>query len=141
MAVNVYLNFKGNCLEAVNFYANAFGVEKQKILKFGDVPPNPKTQLSEDTKDLVMHTFLNINGSKIMMSDVPEGRPITVGNNISLIVNIQDVDEIKKIFNKLKVGGKVHMEPQQTFFSKCYSYLIDKYGIGWQISCESESEY
>lgn len=136
MAINVYLNFRGNCREAVDFYAEVFGVEKQKIMTFGDVPSNPEMPGFEDTKNLVMHTFLDIKGSKIMFSDVPQGMPFTLGNNISLVINSKNTDEIKEIFNKLKVGGTVQMELQETFWSKCYGFLIDKFGIGWQLSYE-----
>jgi PhnB protein len=105
-------------------------------MTFGDVPSNPEMPDSEDTKNLVMHTFLDIKGSKIMFSDVPQGMPFALGNNISLIINSKSTDEIKEIFSKLKVGGTVQMELQETFWSKCYGYLTDKFGIGWQISYE-----
>lgn len=40
MAVNAYLNFNGNCREAVEFYAEVFETEKPQIMSFGDSPPN-----------------------------------------------------------------------------------------------------
>ena len=137
MAINVYLNFKGNCREAVEFYADAFGAEKQKIMTFGDAPSNPEFPVSEAAKNLVMHTFLNIKGSMVMFSDVPDGMPFTAGNNISLVISSKDVDEVKAMFNKLKVGGTIHMDLQETFWSKCYGFVTDKFGIGWQLSHES----
>lgn len=136
MPVNIYLNFKGNCHEAVDFYADVFGAEKQKIMTFGDLPSSPEFPTSEETKSMVMHTFLNIKGSMVMFSDVPEGMPFSTGNNISLVVSSNDIDEVKSIFNQLKVGGTISMELQETFWSKCYGFVTDKFGIGWQISLE-----
>jgi PhnB protein len=137
MAVQVYINFKGNCREAVEYYSQVFGTEKPKFMLFGDTPPDPGFPLSEETKNLVMHTFLNIKGSAIMFSDVPPGMPFVSGNNISLILGSNDKDEIKSIFDKLKEGGTVAMDLQETFWSKYYGFVIDKFGIGWQLNFDT----
>ena len=44
------------------------------------------------------------------------------------MVGLETADHVRAAFDKLKVGGKVIMEVQETFFSKCYAYLIDKFG-------------
>jgi PhnB protein len=137
MAVDVYINFKGNCRAAVEFYAEVFGTEKPRIMTFGDAPPNPEFALAEETKNLVMHALLNIKGSNIMFSDTPADMPFIAGNNISLIIGSKDMDEIKSLFNKLKEGGTVLMELQETFWSKSYGYLTDKFGIQWQLSYDN----
>ncbi len=134
MAVDVYINFNGNCREAVEFYAQVFGLEKQQFMLFGDAPPDPNFQLSEEAQKLVMHTYLPIKGTTVMFSDVPPGMPFVAGNNISLVISSKDMDEVKSLFNKMKEGGNVHMELQETFWSKCYGYLTDKFGISWQFS-------
>jgi len=137
MAVDVYLNFNGNCREAVEFYAEVFETGAPNIMTFGDQPPNPDFALPESAKDLVMHSRLDIMGSTIMFSDVFPGMPFVEGNNISLVVTSKEEEHIRSLFNKLKEGGKVGMELQQTFWSKCYGMLTDKFGINWQISHES----
>ena len=139
MTVNVYFNFNGNCREAAEFYAKAFGTEKPQIMTFGEAPPNPEYPLPEEAKNLVMHTRLNISGSNVMFSDVFPGSPFIAGNNITLAVVSKDVDEIKSYFAKLKEGGTVGMELQETFWSKCYGTLKDKFGIDWQFSHEDDN--
>lgn len=138
MAVDVYLYFNGNCREAVEYYAQVFETEKPQIMAYGDNPPNPEYSLPEEAKNLVMHSRLNINGSNVMFSDVFPGSPFTVGNNIGLAYVSKDIDQIKQLFNKLKDGGSVKMELQETFWSKCYGNLTDKFGIEWQLSHENE---
>jgi PhnB protein len=137
MAVDVYINFNGNCREAVEFYAQVFGTEKPQIMTFGETPPNPEFALPEEAKNLVMHTRLNIMGSTVMFSDVFPGMPFVAGNNISLAIGSKNVDEIKSLFHKLIEGGKVGMELQETFWSKCYGSLKDKFGIEWQFNYDS----
>ena len=138
MAVNIYINFNGNCREAVDFYVQVFGTEKPKILTFGDAPPSPDFPLPEEAKKLIIHTQLNISGSVVMFSDTFPGMPFTAGNNISLTITSKSMDEIKSIFSKLKDGGTVDMDLQQTFWSKCYGSVTDKFGIPWQLSFENE---
>lgn len=138
MAIEVYLNFNGNCREAVEYYTEVFGCEKPQIMTFGEAPRDPNHQLPEEAKHLVMHTFLMISGSKVMFSDVFPGMPFTQGNNISLTVITNDENEVKTWFNKMKAdGAKVNMELQETFWSKCYGNLTDRFGIDWQFSYDS----
>lgn len=137
MAVDIYFNFNGNCREAVEFYAGVFETDKPKIMTYGDAPANPNYTPPEEAKNLVLHTQININGSNIMFSDVFPGSPYVVGNNINVVIVRQNIDEIKSIFNKLKEGGTVNMDLQETFWSKCYGTLTDKFGIGWQFNLDS----
>lgn len=138
MAVDVYLNFNGNCREAVEFYASVFGTEKPQIMAYGDVPPDPNYSMPEEAKNLVMHTRLNISGSNVMFSDTFPGMPFIPGNNISLTINSSDINEVKSSFNKLKEEGTVDMELQETFWSKCYGSLTDKFGIPWLFNYNEE---
>jgi len=137
MSVDVYINFNGNCREAVEFYAKVFGTETPKMMTFGETPPHPDYPLPEEAKQLIMHTRLNILGSNVMFSDVFPGMPFVAGNNISLSVVSKDMDEVKSLFHKLKEGGKVGMELQETFWSKCYGSATDKFGIEWQFNYDN----
>lgn len=138
MAVEVYINFNGNCREAVEFYAQVFGTEKPHIFTFGDMPPNPEFALPKEAQNLVMHTRLNINGSNVMFSDVCPGMPYVPGNNISLTIVSKDMNEIISLFDKLKEGGTIGMKLQETLWSKCYGYVTDKFGTPWQLNYDSE---
>ncbi|MCG7344606.1 VOC family protein [Sporosarcina sp. ACRSL] len=136
MAVDVYLNFNGNCRQAAEFYAEVFNTEKPQIMTFGEAPQSPDYQLPEEAKDLVLHTRLNIDGSRVMFSDTFPGHPFIEGNNVSLAFVNKDIELIKTVFDKLKQGGTVTMELQETFWSKAYGQLKDQFGIEWQISHE-----
>lgn len=134
MSVDVYLNFNGNCREAVTFYAQVFGTQEPKMMSFGDAPPNPDYALPEEAKSLIMHSRLSIFGSNVMFSDVFPGMPFVVGNNISLAIVVDDPDALQSAFDKLKEGGNVGMELQETFWSKRYGSLTDKFGVLWQFN-------
>lgn len=138
MAVDIYLTFNGNCREAVEFYAKVFNAGEPQIMTFGDGPQNPEYPLPEEAKDLVMHARLTLSGSNVMFSDNFPGNPFTAGNNITLAVVSRDIDEVRSAYEGLKEGGTVELELQETFWSKCYGKVTDKFGIGWQLSHESE---
>ncbi|NDL67242.1 VOC family protein [Anaerotalea alkaliphila] len=138
MSVQAFVNFNGNCREAVKFYAEAFGVEEPKIMTFGEMPPDADFPLDDYTRELVMYTDLKIFGGIVMFSDALPGRDATIGDNISLVLTGTDEEALTRAFNNLKVGGKVEMDLQETFWSKVYGYLVDKYGVGWQVSLAEE---
>ncbi len=133
MAVNAYINFDGNCSEAVEFYRYVFGTEAPEIMTYGDSPPDPEFQVADEHKHLVLHTALDIIGTTVMFSDLFPGEKFIQGNNISLAIMLKNIDDINSLFDKLKEGGSVEMELQETFFSKCYGSLRDKFGIIWQV--------
>jgi PhnB protein len=134
MAVDVYINFNGNTREAVEFYAEVFGTEKPHIMTFGETPQDPNYPLPEEAKNLVMHTRLNISGSNVMFSDTFPGMPFVQGNNITLALISTDMDEMKSWFSRLQEGGTIVMELQETFWSKLYGQVTDKFGIIWQFN-------
>ncbi|RZT22623.1 VOC family protein [Fictibacillus sp. BK138] len=134
MSVDVYLNFNGNCRDAVEFYAEVFKTERPQIMTFGEAPPNPNYELPEEAKNLVMHTRLNIDGSNVMFSDTFPGMPFVEGNNVTLAIVNKDIDQIKSMYEGLKEGGEVVMELQETFWSKLYGQVTDKFGIHWQLN-------
>jgi PhnB protein len=134
LSVDVYINFNGNTREAVEFYAEVFGTEKTHFMTFGETPQDPNYSLPEEAKNLVMHTRLNICGSNVMFSDVFPGMPFVQGNNITLALISTDIDEMKSWFSKLQEGGSIGMELQETFWSKLYGHVTDKFGIGWQFN-------
>lgn len=132
MKIQPYLFFQGNCREAVEFYAEVFKAEPAKIMTFGEMPPDPSFPMPEEIKGLVANTSLYIKDTTIMFSDVPPGMPFRVGTNMSILVISESLDDLKSYFKKLKEGGTVEMELQETFWSKAYGSLVDKFGIPWQ---------
>ena len=137
MSVDVYLVFNGNCREAVEFYAKVFKTEAPRIMTFGDSPQNPDYPLPEEAKELIMHTRLNIDGSNVMFSDTFPGQPFVAGNNITLALISKNMDDLKSWYEQLKDGGNVEMELQETFWSKLYGQVTDKFGIHWQINYDN----
>lgn len=133
MAVQAYLYFDGNCREAVFFYAEVFGSPAPQIMSYGDAPPNPAFPLDEKMKKRVLHAELEVQGGKILFSDVSGSGGFLVGNNVTLYLGSKNAHELTGWYGKLKEGGTVDMELGPQFFSKLYGFVWDRFGIGWQL--------
>jgi PhnB protein len=134
VALNPYLIFNGNAREAALYYAQVFGTAEPQILTFGSVHSD---EIPEEAKDLVMHTYVEIAGGKLMISDNYPGSPYQQGNNFTLAYISNDEAAIRSAFEKLKDGGVVEMELQETPWSKAYGSLTDKFNIKWQFNYEA----
>jgi len=133
MAVENFIYFNGNCREAVEYYAKVFRLEKPQFMICKDVPGIPDLVGTDDdrSKGLIMYAGLKIKGSTVMFSDALNNRIVNLESNVCLTVNCNTIEETKEIFNRLKNGGKVNIDLQEVFFSKCLGSLTDKFGLNW----------
>ena len=133
MRITPYLNFNGNCAEAIAFYENAFGV-KAKVMRYSDAPPSEGYKPPPGTENFIMHACLtNRDDYTVFLADVTPDTPVSSGGAVSVAVELDNADSVKSAFDKLKEGGTVIMEAQKTFWSELYGALIDKFGISWMI--------
>lgn len=133
MRIIPYISFNGNCSEAVAFYEKVFNVKAQ-IRLYKDAPPDSGIPMSEINEKFVLHAQFEIDGKVIMLSDTLTENPIRFGENVAITLEFDNVETAKAAFNALKEGGEVSMELEETFWSKCFGSLTDKFGIGWNIS-------
>ena len=133
MKISPYLSFNGNCAEVVAFYEKTFNV-KAEIMRYNDAPPSEGYETPESDKNLVMHAQFEIDGEIIMLCDMPTDSPVKIGNNFAIMAEFDSIEKAKAVFDALKGNGEVHMEMQETFWSKCFGSVTDKFGIGWNIS-------
>ncbi len=137
--INPYLTFDGTCEAAFNFYKAAFGGQFSFIGRYKDMPPNPEYPVSEEDKEKIMHVSLPISKeTNLMGSDAGSawGKDTKQGNNYSVSINTDSVDEVTRLFNALSEGGTVKMPLAKTFWGAWYGMFVDKFGIHWMVNCE-----
>lgn len=134
-AIAPYLNFNGNCREAMNFYKDCLGGHLE-IMGFDNGP----MEVPEGAKDGVMHAILQNEGIMIMASDTMPGNPITFGTSVSLSVNCASREQVEKFFNGLSAGGKVVMPLEDTFWGAYFGMITDKFGINWMFNYDDPSQ-
>jgi PhnB protein len=133
MKLELFINFDGNCREAVEFYAKVFKSDIGEIMTYGEAPPDSGHAMPEADRDRIMYAGIPIGGMVVMFMDMPSNSPVTVGDNINPTISLNDKDEITRIFSELKEGGEVFADLQKTFYSEWYGMVKDKYGVIWHI--------
>lgn len=134
--LEVSLNLKNEAAAAIAFYESVFEVKNEGIMTFADAPKDPEHPTPEAWKDLLINASMTIEGVPVIFSDVPDGMGLTFtqGNNVSLVISTEDEAKIDRIFNRLAEEGKVTMPLGETFWSKKYGMVVDKFGINWMLN-------
>lgn len=126
-----YLNFNGNCRQAMEFYAKCLGAELF-IMPFSQGP----MEVSAEAKDKVLHARLSKGTQVIMASDCPPGVPLQQGNNFSININCESREELDKLFAALGEKGKVGMPAQDMFWGAYFGMVTDQFGVNWMFNYE-----
>ena len=105
------------------------------LSRYGDSP----MPSNENYKDKVMHSRLVFDGNVIMISDAMEGQPVSTNGNVQLSVEVESLDRIKQVFEKMSEGGKVSLPLQDMFWGAKFGMLQDKFGISWMFNHELKS--
>ncbi|WP_342431453.1 VOC family protein [Neobacillus sp. FSL H8-0543] len=128
--ITPYLYFDGNAKEALEFYKELFDGEIIGIQTFGEADyPTPP-----EAKDRVMHAQLIKGKISLMFSDCFPGQTVEAGNNLSLTLEFESEDEIKKYYDTLVKNGTALMELQDTFWGAKYARVKDVFGITWDLN-------
>jgi PhnB protein len=113
------MTFYGKCLEAELY-----------LMPFSEAPcDSPK-----EAKDRIVHATLTKGTPVLMASDTMPGMPFAPGNNFSVIIHCESLQEIERLFAAFSEKGKVILPLQDTFWSALFGMLTDQFGIQWMFS-------
>jgi len=135
--LNPYLSFEGTCEEAFNFYRSIFGGDFLFVGRFKDMPENSSYPVSESEKEKIMHITLPINNETVLYgcdASQPLKSSTGFGNNISLSIETDTIEEAFRIFNGLSEGGNITMPLEKTFWDAYFGMITDKFGINWMVN-------
>jgi PhnB protein len=134
---NTYLIFDGNCRQAMKFYQECLGGELQ-LLPYSEMPPG--VPVPKEAKDRIMHSRLTKGDAILMAMDTSPDRPLRQGNNFSISIECDNVEEIERLFKSLSMEGKVTMPLEETFWAKRFAMLTDRFGINWMLDLEKPAQ-
>lgn len=123
-----YLMFDGNAREAMELYQGALGGELH-VMTFGE-----SGQGGPEVAHRVMHAKLASGTWALMGSDTMGGGPMTVGNNFSVALTCESVEEQDRLYSALGEGGKATMPLQDTFWGARFGMLTDRFGVDWMLN-------
>ncbi|KAF6581863.1 VOC family protein [Paenibacillus sp. EKM212P] len=120
----------------------SFAVENGELLfiqTFGEMPENPDFPIPAEVKERVGHATLKVGETELMFSDTFPGSPFSSGNQVSICITTDSVEQAQKMFDALQQGGQVGMPLQETHFSPAYGNVTDKFGVTFQMFTEARS--
>ncbi|KAF6637481.1 VOC family protein [Paenibacillus sp. EKM208P] len=134
-----YITMDGNAKEAIEFYKEALDAQLLFIQTFGEMPENPDFPIPAEVKERVGHATLKVGETELMFSDTFPGSPFSSGNQVSICITTDSVEQAQKMFDALQQGGQVEMPLQETHFSPAYGNVTDKFGVTFQMFTEARS--
>ncbi len=138
-ATNIYLNFDGNCREAMTFYGKCLGAEPG-FTTFAQGPPDVAA-MAKDTPDRILHTELHSGPVVLMASDTMPGMVFQAGNNFSIAIMCDTLAEMERLFAALSEKGKVTMAMHDAFWGGRFGMLTDRFGIQWMLSYRAPGQH
>ena len=129
-----YLNFNGDCEEALNSYKEILNGKIEIVNRYD----NPAMNAPEDYKNKILHARFYADGIEFFASDVMPGKEGDTSNNsrIAMSLSIDNPEDATVIFEKLAQIGKVRVPFKKQFWGDWHGNLVDKYGIAWMVNCE-----
>lgn len=125
------LTFNGNCREALTFYAELFDGALGTFLTWD---AETVANIPDATEEHIMNGSVTVDGYTILGSD-QFGDMYSPAGNMSLMVDLTDVDEARAKFAALSRDGQSWMPFGETPWADGYGFCTDRFGIQWQISC------
>ncbi len=128
MKMNTYVNFHGNCKEALEYYEKHLGGKILTMMTF-DSMPDPKN-IPPGMEKNVLHARMMIGDTLLMASDGPKVEPM---RSAYLSIAVDSNAEAERIYKALSDGGEVFMPMGETFFAHRFGQFRDKFGVNWMI--------
>jgi PhnB protein len=129
MKFNTYVNYGGNCAEALHYYEQHLGGKIVTISTWAQSPMSPPPGLSADS---TIHARIIIGDTLLMASDAPTNQWEPM-RSAYLTLGFDSNEETERAYEALGEGGKIFMKLEETFFAHRFAMLQDKFGANWMI--------
>lgn len=131
-----YLNFNGNCEEAMQFYKSVLGGELH-ISHFSDFE-SANMPVPPDYQHKVMHAALTNSPIILMASDAAPNAHVTFGDSVHLSLMGDDEAVLTTYFEGLSAGGVVTMPLAKQVWGDMFGMFTDKFGIHWMVNISAK---
>jgi PhnB protein len=130
MKMTTYLNYGGNCAEALHFYEKHLGGKIVYMSTFEQMP-EPKN-FPPGYENKVIHARIIIGETLLMASDAPENifQPM---RSAYLCLTVDTNEEAEQLYALLSDGGEIFMKMEEMFFAHRFAMLRDKFGTSWML--------
>ena len=135
MKVQAYITFGGRCEEALEFYKKSVGAEVTGLMRWKE-SPDAAMKGPPGYEEKVMNAAFRI-GETQLMADDGMGEKKAEFKGMTLMIEVADDAEAKRVFTALGEGGNVTMPLAKTFWTSSFGMLTDKFGVPWMVNVET----
>jgi len=131
------IHFNGQCEEALRFYERSLGAKIAFVMTWGDSPMASQAPAGWEKK--VLHSRIALGDAEIVAGDIPTQqyeRP----RGFSILLSVDDTDAGERMFNALAESGTVMMPFEKTFWAARYGFVVDQFGVPWEVNCEQPAQ-
>jgi PhnB protein len=130
MKLTTYLNYGGNCADALRFYEQHLGGKIVTMQTFDQMPEHQNVPPGQGKN--IIHARIIIGDTLLMASDAPPDR-FQPMRSVYLALSVGSNEEAESLYALLKEGGEIFMPMEETFFAFRFAMLRDKFGTSWMI--------
>ena len=135
MKVQAYITFGGRCEEALEFYKKSIDAEVTSLMRWKE-SPDAAMKPPPGFEEKIMNAAFRI-GETQLMADDGMGPKQAEFKGMSLVIEVADDAEAKRVFTALGEGGAVQMPLEKTFWTSSFGMLTDKFGVPWMVNVEA----
>ena len=129
MKMNVYLNFAGNCEEALAYYEQHLGAKVLGKMRWKEMP-GAAEHTPPGMEDKLIHARFALADTFVMASDVPNAEPM---RSAYVCLSAGSNEEAERIYKALVDGGQEFMKMGETFFAHRFGQCRDRFGVNWMV--------
>ena len=133
MRLDIYVNYRGTCEDAFQFYRQHLGGRITGMVRHAD-QPNPN--IPADWQSKVLHARIEIGGSVLMGADIPHAEPM---RSAYLALALDSEEDAERVYALLIEGGEVFMKMEQMPFANRFAMLRDRFGTSWMLLHQPET--
>ena len=136
MKVQAYKTFDGRCEEALEFYKKSIGAEITSLMRWKESPDNDMKG-PPGYEEKILNASFRIGETELMADDGMGNEALAEFKEMTMVIEVADDAEAKRVFTALGEGGNVTMPLAKTFWTSSFGMLTDKFGVPWMVGVET----
>ena len=137
MKVQAYVTFGGRCEEALEFYKKSIGAEVIGLMRWKE-SPDEAMKSPPGYGEKIMNASFRIGETELMADDGMGNEKQAEFKGMTLVIEVADDAEAKRVFAALGDGGSVTMPLMKTFWTSSFGMLTDKFGVPWMVNVAAQ---
>ncbi|HEY4001837.1 MAG TPA: VOC family protein [Candidatus Xenobia bacterium] len=127
MEARPFLMFEGQAEAAMTLYTSIFPDGKVlQVERYAAGQPGPEGTIKV--------ARFSVAGLTLACSDSFVQHGFTFTPSVSIFVDFNDEDVLRRVYDQLSDNGQTHMPLADYGFSRLFAWVQDRFGVSWQLN-------